>query len=464
MMTVVVLSATTMFAIMFLWPSALNTGYLSAPPPIVETAARLPGAAFVRWIERQPVSGNAGRYLIRLHNASCVDGVTACPHLLIRIVGPRQLKSLFAARVDDLHWAADYHLECAGLYRVEFLPTFQAYVAADGNITRQLAHFNQLQRLENVIRDAFAVPDSLAACDALHDPSSLPICTRDLVQSGGGSWIIDGAGDAGPDALSAEQIADFLTVTKYHLDEAYDPAIWMRLSPSSWEATGLDRARVAQLFQRLKYRFFSCQAGDLSRFMPADGRICLAGDSHARHLHNSMEIVINPSNIGCLNAAAKEICQATAPLTYIMAPYGEIPEADLAACRVLLFNTGQHPLAVLTTPSDYATMVDAVFGRLSRMANPPKMYWLTTMLLVFCREVMRARDEGRIPARTAEFNRIATAAAQRAGLPIVDLFAVALPVFDLSYDHAHYKSPIGDALVTLALLSIDPGDLGLSPA
>ncbi|KAK9816200.1 hypothetical protein WJX74_002481 [Apatococcus lobatus] len=141
--------------------------------------------------------------------------------------------------------------------------------------------------------------------------------------------------------------------------------------------------------------------------------------------------------------------------TYFGDPFGEIPVYDIG-CTTLIVNVGQWFASFRGgTEFDLAHIILTYMIRLREVAvrlqtaqaAGVEVIWMTTnghaiTMHQHGQDVAQFRDWRTDPVLLL-INRIANSIMTAAGIPIFDTWSMTAPVFDLSYDGAHFKGDIG---------------------
>lgn len=196
----------------------------------------------------------------------------------------------------------------------------------------------------------------------------------------------------------------------------------------------------------------------------ANRHVCIVGDSHARHTFNSLVQIIEGTTQDSASTQFDRQPERTVYGTYISDPYGDLLAYD-TACSTLVVNIGQwfaswkhgrdFDLAHLLLT--YMVKLRQVASRMkAAQAAGVEVIWMTTnahaiTLHQHAPDPVVLRDRRTDPVLLL-LNRIADSIMSAAGIPIFDTWSMTAPVFDLSYDGAHYKGDVGYS-IGLALLN-----------
>ena len=196
----------------------------------------------------------------------------------------------------------------------------------------------------------------------------------------------------------------------------------------------------------------------------AGRHICVVGDSQARHAHNSFVQILEGTFRDSATAEYNRMPAESQYVTYFGDPFGEIPMYD-TSCSTLIVNVGQwfasfrgsNQLDLAHTLLTYMIRLREVAVRMQiAHAAGVEVIWMTTnghaiTMHQHARDISHFRDWRTDPVLLL-LNRIANSIMTSAGIPIFDTWSMTAPVFDLSYDGAHYKGDIGYE-IGLALLN-----------
>ncbi len=196
----------------------------------------------------------------------------------------------------------------------------------------------------------------------------------------------------------------------------------------------------------------------------AGKHVCMVGDSQIRHAFNSFVQILEGHFRDSSSSEFDRIPATSMFGTFHGDPYGDIPVYE-TGCTTLIVNVGQwfassrhgqnFDLAhILLT---YMVKLRQVALRMqAAQAAGMEVIWMTTNGHAI---TMHQHGAGPVPLRDWRtdpvlllLNRIANSIMTSAGIPIFDTWSMTAPVFDLSYDGAHYKGDVGYS-IALALLN-----------
>jgi hypothetical protein len=204
-----------------------------------------------------------------------------------------------------------------------------------------------------------------------------------------------------------------------------------------------------------------CKAA-LQRQQPQK-RVCFVGDSQTRHIYHQVLHLIDRSDAGYgqilgLNssAGAGRTVLNSSFMSYTVDHYGDDAiQLNTSSCSHVFFNFGQWPLSyVLPQPWDvrhYAKKVAelAVTMKQQQQHHGNRQFWLTTLPhpVMDMQQRKNPKHGFGVDWRTEPFimlfNKVASTVMHAHGIPVVDIWSIASPLFDMSFDSGHYIGTVG---------------------
>ena len=187
--------------------------------------------------------------------------------------------------------------------------------------------------------------------------------------------------------------------------------------------------------------------------------VCLFGDSHTRHLHNSIASKLG-QGLPC-NRLGKQKCNARG-LTWRWLRWGVEEEMmrlerSIANCSHVFVNYGQWSFGYTSRPTPwtyerYRRSLKRNLEILLKMQNRQpglKITWLSTSPHPpDWRQTDCPMVDWRVPHIIQDINLMAWELVQTTSgrISFLDIFGIIFPVFDLSFDRNHYQDMVGDAV------------------
>jgi hypothetical protein len=139
---------------------------------------------------------------------------------------------------------------------------------------------------------------------------------------------------------------------------------------------------------------------------------------------------------------------------YVNDNYGdESLKLDTRKCSHVFFNFGQWPLSHAEpkpwTAQQYAARVAQLAAVMKQQQQQygNRQYRVTTMphpvVDIQQRKTAHHGVDHRSDPFIMLFNKVASTVMQARGIPVVELYSIAAPLFDMSYDSAHYIGTVG---------------------
>lgn len=195
---------------------------------------------------------------------------------------------------------------------------------------------------------------------------------------------------------------------------------------------------------------------------PAQRRVCFSGDSQTRHLFNQVVHLIEGPSAGFRNFDATQRIHSKLTSDVIVFSedtYGDgALQLNTSKCSHVFINFGQWPASQeQEKPWDAKRYAEKVAQLADQMEQQQQQYgnrqfWVTTMphpIHFLQRRKMPGHGWG-VDRRTDPFimlyNKVASTVMLAHGIPTVDLYSVASPLFDISYDKSHYLGTVGLAV------------------
>lgn len=245
--------------------------------------------------------------------------------------------------------------------------------------------------------------------------------------------------------------------------------------------TALQRAAVPDIEDHpvLEWLPYSCQYQKVTPAIGAqckaslkqqrpNNHVCFIGDSQTRHLFNQVvHLLEGPAGgyrkqVSGIDRAYQVL--GSDILTYVADNYGNASALwwDTSNCSHVFVNFGHWPLSFQETQPWPAQRFAGQVLRLAqsmqaqRQRHGNEQYWLTlgpTPLLDYHqrRTYIRHGVDWRTDPFILKFNRIAATVMQAHNIPVVDIYTIASPLFDVSYDANHYIGSVGLAQANMVV-------------
>lgn len=192
--------------------------------------------------------------------------------------------------------------------------------------------------------------------------------------------------------------------------------------------------------------------------------MCIVGDSQGRHLHNQVTHLIEGPSAGfrqIFDGSGRVYSVLKSDVIhYVDDTYGDNAlKLDTRNCSHVFVNFGQWPLSHLQpkpwTAQRYAEKVAKLAVRMQQQQEMygNRHFWVTTMphpvVDIQQRKTARHGVDYRSDPFMMLFNKVASTAMQAHSIPVVDVYSIASPLFDMSYDSAHYIGTVGLACANM---------------
>jgi hypothetical protein len=193
---------------------------------------------------------------------------------------------------------------------------------------------------------------------------------------------------------------------------------------------------------------------------PTQKRVCFIGDSQTRHLYNQvLHLIEGPSagyrqQISGLERAFQVLASDT--WFYEADNYGNYTALrhDTSSCSHVFINFGHWPLSFQERePWDvrrYAQQVAQLAASMKQQQQQHgnRQFWMTLQPApVVDYQQRRTNVKQGVDWRTDPyimlFNKVASTLMQAHGVPVVDIYSMASPLFDMTYDSSHYIGTVG---------------------
>jgi len=192
------------------------------------------------------------------------------------------------------------------------------------------------------------------------------------------------------------------------------------------------------------------------------GDICMYGDSQMRNLLNAIGGQVNQDTcFPLLQQAFKGDCEVDGfRWKAFRYPYEWSFESDMPGCSQVFVNFGQWPAGWPSSPTpwtfaQYRVAVHDFIAILieTRSRHPHlRITWVdTNPHPVMSAQASCPPTDWRFPHVLAAYNRIAReeVLATNGSIGFIETFSISFPLFDLSFDMAHYQGPVGIALANV---------------
>lgn len=177
-------------------------------------------------------------------------------------------------------------------------------------------------------------------------------------------------------------------------------------------------------------------------------RVCFIGDSQTRHLYNQVVHLMGGAPV----SLRKEVLKSE----YMMFQrefFGNgFLSTDTRNCSHVFINFGQWPVSYQVarpwSAQRYMKAVQklALHIQKQQQQHGNKHYWVTTgpmpLSAIHQEKIYSALDHRTDPFLLL-FNKIASTTMHAHGIPVVDTYSIASPLFDMSYDGSHYVGTVG---------------------
>ncbi|KAK9827960.1 hypothetical protein WJX81_001217 [Elliptochloris bilobata] len=345
----------------------------------------------------------------------------------VRLTGPEI--HLLDVLYCDLHTAyAQYALAEPGGYHAEVLHLYENFTYA--------AH-TPMQRDYLLGAHAFEVTAGESVRLAHHAAGGVPPCSR-------GRWVL------------GEEYRDELRMTCTMSHDTY----------ACGEAVAQLSKRVADA-SRLAWRPYDCPP--LEEPAPEEverclrkRHVCFFGDSHMRHIYNSFVAMTEGGGRGDdfwrRERKTDGMVMDASRSSYFRNTWGD--PGDMSACTDSFVNFGQWPASYEAgnrswTAQQYASKVGMLAEALAAAKSEGKrVYWVTTNPFPLHAHLHVLNTDWRSDPELLLFNAIANRAMATAGLDTVDVWHMAAPVAELSYDKSHFKGTLGYYIVLQFLSTV----------
>eukprot|EP00291_Cryptomonas_curvata_P009402 CAMPEP_0172202070 /NCGR_PEP_ID=MMETSP1050-20130122/30409_1 /TAXON_ID=233186 /ORGANISM="Cryptomonas curvata, Strain CCAP979/52" /LENGTH=437 /DNA_ID=CAMNT_0012879903 /DNA_START=128 /DNA_END=1442 /DNA_ORIENTATION=+ len=190
--------------------------------------------------------------------------------------------------------------------------------------------------------------------------------------------------------------------------------------------------------------------------------ICMYGDSQMRNLLNSIGGQVNQDTcFPLLQQEYKGDCEVDGfRWKAFRYPYEWSFESDMPGCSQVFVNFGQWPAGWPSSPTpwtfaQYRVAVHDFIAILieTRSRHPHlRITWVdTNPHPVMSAQASCPPTDWRFPHVLAAYNRIAReeVLATNGSIGFIETFSISFPLFDLSFDMAHYQGPVGIALANV---------------
>lgn len=365
---------------------------------------------------------------------------------------------------------AQYSLSFPGSYHVEVLHLHNNFSFAQPTPVRQNIHavdftlhvYDDLSGTQRTgVNKAQRHSASKSSGAALRCQARLcPVCGHSVH----GRWLVK-------DAAVEEQL--------HHTCVAFN-----EVGQCDWFNSTFSMDESGQLLQWQPYgcSYASQTASTLSKCMSKLTRpVCFIGDSQTRHLHlmvtkalcsvdgstASTCAAIPTQAINASNATTiKSVAESDLAL-YVEDRWGSL--IDTTNCSHVFWNFGQWPLSYLSgtdvDPTNvswaerpwsirhYVSYVDTLAQHmvLQQQKHDNMHYWMTINSHPLTRRQQDPGDDWRTTPMLLLYNKVAATVMDKHGIAVVDTFSIADPLFDVSYDGAHYLGAAGQMQAQLVL-------------
>jgi hypothetical protein len=201
---------------------------------------------------------------------------------------------------------------------------------------------------------------------------------------------------------------------------------------------------------------------EFSDLKQQNGDICMYGDSQMRNLLNSIGGQVNQNTcFPLLQQEYKGDCEVDGfRWKGFRYPHEWSFESDMAGCSQVFVNFGQWPAGWPSkpTPWNFARYRTAVHDFIAILTETLERHphlritWVdTNPHPVMSFQTACPPTDWRLPHVLAAYNRIAReeVLATNGYIGFLETFSVTFPLFDLSFDMAHYQGPVGVALANV---------------
>lgn len=197
-----------------------------------------------------------------------------------------------------------------------------------------------------------------------------------------------------------------------------------------------------------------CKAG----LVKLQRQACFMGDSQMRHLYNQVVHLMEGPSAGLQTIINKQVLNSY-HLKFTNDTYGEsATTSNSSHCTHVFVNFGQWPLSYVEkqpwSVHRYAHQVQLIARHMAseRIQYGNRQYWVTTGPFPLHEKLHQWRHDQVGSTRGVDwrtepflllFNKVANTIMKAHDIDIVDTFSIASPLFDLSYDGAHYLGLVG---------------------